>query len=397
MRILGSTLLLLCFFIFCNAQDSLITELAKIHSGTIVRNQSNFSGTNWNKIIEQSKKSDYVLIGEDHFTNEIPAFVAAITSSVRFDNFFGEIDPFSAKLIEQKIKSLNGAPFNEFIKNYSGTFSFFALQPEFDLLKQLLKSNTSFFGTDQIIAVADRLLCNNFQKVTKIPKAGLIYKTIEDSSKLYFENFLNGRSKPNGPPFYFLTGSFQKNLNDLSALKLSSEEIIFIERMRLSVRIYNEQNHHLRVQLMKNELMKVYDKWSGKKNLFKYGAFHLAKGESLLKVYDIGNMVNNIADSKFKSSLHVMIIGRSGTQGSPFKGFPDKAIDENSSELSPLKPFFKAMKGDDWHCFDMLPIREAIEKNKIVVNNITLNRIINGYDFIVIIPSVTPARFITVE
>jgi len=169
--------------------------------------------------------------------------------------------------------------------------------------------------------------------------------------------------------------------------------MLIIDRMKLSAKIYQEQNHQLRIQLMKNELMKVYSQWEEKKNLFKYGAIHVSKGESFFKIFDIGNVVHNVSDSKFKNSLHIMVVGKSGSQGSPFKDFPERQIDENSEILKSFKPLFKAVQDKDWHCIDMLPLRKAVENEKLVVKDITLLRIINGYDLIVVIPTVTAAKF----
>jgi len=397
MKLIYIIVLAFCINNICIAQDSLIAEFAKNNVSTFSKNENSFTGSGWEKIIEQAKKSDNVLIGEMHFTNEIPAFFSALTAEIKFDNFFVEIDPYSAKILETKIKTLSAGELKKYRSNYGNTFSFYALEPEFNLLQQSIKSNTKIFGTDQISSVADRLICSELQKTTKSPEAKKIYKIIEDSSKVYFDKFLKSKGSPEGFPFYFFTNEFQKNLTDLSALKLSREEISVIESMRLSAKIYQEQSHHLRIQLMKNELMKVYPEWDDKKNLFKYGANHLAKGESLLKIYDIGNVVNNIADSKFKNSLHIMIVGKSGSQGSPFKDFPEQKITENDNYVKPLIPLLKTVNGEDWHCFNMAPLREALEQNKIVVNDVELSRIIEGYDFVIVIPTVTASKFPTVE
>lgn len=393
MKLLYTLGLIFCLNNICVAQDSLITQLAKNSVTTFEKTGNNFIGPGWEKIIEQVKKSDNVLIGEVHFTNEIPAFVSALTTNIKFDNFFCEIDPYSAKILESKIKALSAQDLNKYSNEYGNTFSFFALQPEFNLLQQIVKSNTTVFGIDQITSVADRLICSELQKTTKSSEAKKIYQIIEDSSKIYFDNFLKSKGNPLGYPFYLLTDRFQKDLQDLSALNLSKKEGFIIESMKLSARIYLQQNHHLRVQSMKNELLKVYPELSDKKNLFKFGANHLAKGESFLKIYDIGNVVNNIADSKFKSSLHIMVVGKSGTQGSPFKDFPEQKIDENSSDIRSLKPLLKVVNGEDWHCFDITALREAMEQNKIAVNDVELKRIIEGYDLVIVIPTITAAKF----
>jgi len=383
-------LLLIAVLIYFNShsQDTLITQIAKNNLTLLSPEKKSFTGAGWDTLLQQIKQSDFVLIGEDHFTNEIPAFFKAITAKVKFDNFFCEIDPYSSKIIQNKIDSLPGEKLAKYVAGYGNTFSFYALDPEFQLMKQLVKSKTTIYGLDQILLVADGLLCSELKQLTHNARARKIYDSIEINSKIYFDNFLKDPNKP----FYFLTDYFEKNLEALEVLALGKQEKEVIASFKISVKIYKEQSHHLRVQLMKSQLMKNYDAWVNKKNLFKFGANHMPKGESLLKIYDVGNLVNNIADSKFKKSLHVMIVGKDGMQAAPFKGFPDTKVDENSDDLKILKPFFPLVTGKDWHCFDMLALRKVLEVKQINCTD-GLRRIINGYDFLVIIPEVTSAKF----
>lgn len=371
-----------------HSQDTLITAIAKNNFTVLSPDKMSFRGAGWDTLLHQIKKADFVLIGEDHFTNEIPAFFKAITGQIKFDNFFCEIDPYSAKIIQDKIAVLPAEKLNNYVAMYGNTFSFYSLDPEFQLMKQLVKSKTNIYGLDQVLLVADRLLCSELKKITRNAAARKIYETIETNSKVYFDNFLKDPTKP----FYFLTENFEQNLKSLDRLQLSQHEKEIIAGFKISLEIYKEQNHHLRVQLMKNELMKNYAALDKTKNLFKFGANHMPKGESLLEIYDMGNLVNNIADSKFKKSLHIMIIGKAGMQAAPFKGFPAMKVDENSDDLKILKPFFTLMKEKEWHSFDMLPLRSALEENQINCSD-ELRRIINGYDYLVIIPEVTPAKF----
>lgn len=372
-----------------SAQDSLITEYAKINQTSFTKEQNQFKGLGWDKIISQAQKSNNVLIGEGHFTNEIPFFVTQIASQVKFDNFFFEIDPFTAKILQQKLKNLSADALKKYIADFGNTFSFYAFELEFELLRQLNKTDTKFQGTDQILLVGDRLICNELMQLTKNSRAKALYKSIRDQSKNNFEAFL----KDQKTPFYLYTADFEKKVNELSSLKLSNEEQKIIEALKLTAKIYKSGGHHLRVQLMKNQLMAVYKEWVNKKNLFKFGANHVAKGESLLEIYDTGNLVNNIAESQFSKSLHIMIVGKTGFQASPFKGYPPAEIDANSGTLKSLKPLFKLVNGEEWQCFDMAPLRNAIAEGKIKVTDINLLRMIKGFDLIVIVPTVTAAKF----
>jgi hypothetical protein len=65
----------------------------------------------------------------------------------------------------------------------------------------------------------------------------------------------------------------------------------------------------------------------------------MCKGEGLLGGYDIGNIMYNIADSKYKKSLHIMIVAKNGMQGSPFKDFPAQPLDPANGDLKALLPF----------------------------------------------------------
>ncbi|WP_188362999.1 hypothetical protein [Flavobacterium orientale] len=376
---------------FCSlAQDSLLTQMAQNHHTLLSVEKDSFTGSGWETIINAAQKSDFVLIGEDHFTNEVPFFCNALTSKIKFDNFICEIDPYSANIIQSKIKTLTEEQLQNYIHDFGNTFSFYALASEFDLLSKIVKSGTNVFGTDQILMIADRLICSELKLITENKAAKIIYQRIEDQSKDYFSAFLNDPSKP----MYMLTEEYAKNLEEVSNLKVSTYEKEVIEKLKLTTKIYKEQNHHLRIQLMKNQLMEQYEVWKDKKNLFKFGANHVSKGESFLKIYDLGNLVDNIADSQYTSSLHLLIVGKSGSQGSPFKDFPESPIDSNSSNLKALKPFFDIVVNEKaWYCLEMLPIREKLENGEITTNDVQLSRIIKGFDYVLLIPKVTAGKF----
>lgn len=193
---------------------------------------------------------------------------------------------------------------------------------------------------------------------------------------------------------YLMTPEFSEKIKVLQQLKLSSQEQEILNAILKSVDIYKSgrKGHKKRVQLLKHNVMKDYNVWKDKKNLFKYGAVHMPKGESLLTVYDIGNLVNNISEANNKKALHIVIVGQSGTLGQPFRIFPEKPMNVNEWPYKHMKPFFTT-KSKNWRVFDLRTIKKQLKKQKIKVDNTTLSRIINGYDLLVVIPKVTAAKF----
>ncbi|GGG17950.1 hypothetical protein GCM10011344_18230 [Dokdonia pacifica] len=379
----------LCSFSTVQAQDSLLIKQLTQHVETFSIQDSIFQGKGWTTLLKEIEKSGNVLIGESHFTKEIPYFTSQIATHHFFDNFIFEIDPFSAAILEDKIKNLNASGLEAYYKTYGENFSFYASKPEYELLKQLAKAGTSFIGTDQIIKIGDRLIFSELASETKNETAKVIFNRIVTKSAKYYDAFLEDTSKD----FYIETKEFLNDLEALSSLDLSEKEKKCIAAFYTTVKIFNTDDHSFRIDVMKHQLMNRYDDWGvrGKKNLFKYGAVHAPKGESLLRIYDIGNLVNNISDSHFDTSLHIMIVGMTGTSGAPFKGFPPQNVSYEKGMLQPISLFFNAVKGDQWHCFDTRPIWKAYLRGELTIKSTMIKRILKGYDYVIIIPEVTAA------
>jgi len=133
--------LLTCLVNVNYAQNKLLDSLIQNNYYTFGRSDASvFKGKGWEILIDEIDKSNSVLLGETHFTNEIPSFVSAIVSTVKFDNYFQEIDPFSTKAIESKIKSLPSEKLDEFVRGYSSNFSFLEIKQEFDLYKKIVQN-----------------------------------------------------------------------------------------------------------------------------------------------------------------------------------------------------------------------------------------------------------------
>lgn len=389
MKIPFSALLLLYISHFALSQDSLITTLARKNVETFQPSGTGFTGIGWDRLVKESSLTHYVLIGEDHFTNEIPAFTSALAHATPFNNYYLELDPYSTRLLLDKMQQMDESGWKDFVLRYQTTFSFLAFAPEMALIRELVKSKTQVRGTEQIFLLADRLLCSELKKTTKNAVAKGIYEKIEAASAEHLRLFLQDQKNP----FYFLTDDFDKNLKALQALPLSDLEKSILAELELSKKIYSSQDHHLRIQNMKKQLLETLPTLAGQRTLFKYGAVHMPKGESLLRIYDLGNLVNNIADSQMDQSLHIAVFGQNGAQGSPFDGFPPSPLDPVNGDLGYLQPFFKTVSGNAYHVYNLRPLQTEIEKGRLTVTNKWMLRTILGYDFLVIIPTVTPAKF----
>ncbi|REG97957.1 hypothetical protein [Flavobacterium aquicola] len=374
------TFLLLTVFItnFNHAQNIVLDSLVQKNSFPFQNDKNiSFQGKGWDVLLDEIKQSNSVLLGETHFTNEIPYFTNAVINEVKFDNFFLEVDPYSVDIIETKIKSLSAEKLNLFVKEYSTNFSFLEYEPEFNLFKDLVKRNTKIYGVEQISIFADQMIISNLKEESKNKKVIEIYNQMLQNSKSL-------ASKEGLEKFYLLSEDCLQKIDLLLQLKLSDNERKQIEALKLSREIYTKRSHLLRIQLMKSILVNQMPDWKNKKNLFKFGAVHVPKGETILTktdIYDIGNLISNIEEANYRKSLHIMLVG---------KGEDD---DDNNS----FKSFLNIVKDDQWYCFDLRPLKKSILQNKLKVDDIYLSRVIKGYDYLIYSPKVTKSKEISIE
>ncbi|NOS55186.1 MAG: hypothetical protein HOP37_02905 [Cyclobacteriaceae bacterium] len=375
--------------VWVKGQDDLLRQYIGKGKNTFSPSGNSFTGKGWEIIDSAVRVSNQVLIGEDHFLNEIPFFVSAITRKNNFQNFIIEVDPYSANLLEKKILSLSEVDFKLFNEQWQSTFSFYALKPEIELLKQMVKSGAEVGGTDQIILMADRLICNSLKQISKNKEAVKLYEQIDFESTRHLEEYVKDQSKP----FFMLTPAFDSTLNKLLKLPLSTQEKQQLQDLKISKRIYSEGSHWLRLQLMKNNFYKYYyPAVTEQKTLYKFGSNHMTKGEGLIGGYDIGNIVYNIADSHYERSLHIMIVGKNGWQGSPFKGLPPSKLDPNEGDLKSLKLFFD-LTDKEWTCFDLTKMHRPLRRGELKVDDLSMRRVLQGFDYLIVIPEVTAATF----
>jgi len=132
------------------------------------------------------------------------------------------------------------------------------------------------------------------------------------------------------------------------------------------------------------------------KVLFKFGAWHMFKGINPLHNNDLGNFITELADGQGTSSVRILILGVRGEQlrfaGIGRPGAPaalDLANDKDSDFLY-LKPMFDSMEPEGFTMYDLRTFRRDFAKLGAVDRE--MERLVFGYDFLVLIPHPTPSK-----
>ncbi|RZK54406.1 MAG: hypothetical protein EOO59_11470, partial [Hymenobacter sp.] len=80
-----------------HAQDSTFTRLSQRNQFAMTLSGTQFSGPGWDKLQQDIRQSQFVLVGEDHGTAQIPAFTAALAQVFKPAVYVAEIDAYQAQ------------------------------------------------------------------------------------------------------------------------------------------------------------------------------------------------------------------------------------------------------------------------------------------------------------
>jgi hypothetical protein len=376
---------------FAQQHDTLWARLLKENTTSLQPGPNGFTGKGWDLIQAGVQQNQYVLIGEDHFMAEIPYFTKQVLKTTTFNTFALEIDPYVAQILNQKMAQPDTASLMKWVSQTGAALSFYGLREEFQMLQAANRTHTTFIGLDQIAMMSDPLIYEELARTATRPSTRQRYVGMAERARISADKFIADMSQPT----YMQGPMFDQDVAELEKGPLSAREKEILDAIKLSARIYKTQSHPLRVQLMKHQLMAAYESAiKNKKVLVKLGAMHCARGESYLRVYDCGSLLSNLADSEYKTSFHIAIFGKDGVQGSPFKSLPAQKLDPDNGDLKFIKPFFDATPKEEWAVFDLLPIRKALQSQKLKIDDLDLRRTILGYDALVIFPTAHPSHSI---
>jgi hypothetical protein len=385
------------------AQDSTLTRLIRLNRYPLTAAGTQFSGPGWDKIQASIQKSQFVLIGEDHGTAEIPVFTAAIARELKPALYVAEIDPYVAQEITH-LAAQPGLP-AAYLRQYPGALCFYTLAEEFNLMRALQAQQTRLVGIDQVWSFAASPFYNRLAGQVKSKAAQTYLK--QRAAAYQAQDQANERQ---GGHTYAMTAQTPSAIDSLLAITQKEGPAVqkMVQDYVASYRIYQAQlhgtgGHQERLNLMKRNLLQelrpyeTVPTWALPKALFKFGNAHMARGLSLTRggdFYDVGNFAQNLAEAQGQQSLHVCMTGRQGSRAVSLNPkFPAKIAQTYTiADADTEKPFLAQASGPEWSVFDLRPLRTAISRGKLQVTSQALQRTIQGYDYLVVIPETTASH-----
>lgn len=385
-----------CSLNFATAQNTVLDSIAFSQKKVFFHDNGKFVGENIDSLINEISKCSFLLIGEQHHTNEIPLFLNFLLQRINFDNYITEGNQSLTDLLEQTLKN-SELSYNNLIKRHTDRFGFYTFSKDRKLLESFLLADKPVIELDQVFASSDVPLLENLSRSTLNKSAKKVY---EELIKIAEVRWIKYKKNPEvQPPFnlselpLLFSPELTEKLRPLLSQDISPREKQIIQDLIQSNEIYvtaiegkGLESHEKRISLMKKNLLSNYDKLVDKRNLFKFGANHVTKHKSLGQgTPDVGSLVLNLADAQGKKSLHIAILEKSGQIGGLF----DKNIETNG--LAYLKPFSNLSNSEnEWLLFDLKKVGSEVKKKNVSIKSTALTNFIDGFDYLIIIPKVTP-------
>ncbi len=390
-------------------QDKLSEELTKDWSQLILKD-GRFSGPGARVLEKALGESQFVAIGEEHATEQVPAFTSAVCDvlgPLGFHTKVVEVGPRAMEAVQPWIGSKSSREqFAQFEKKFPDTIAFLNLQPELDLLSHCAASSQGgqfqAWGLDQEFMGASGYLLTGLLETHPGKQA-----TAEAERLLAKNEEAQKKAAQSGNPGeHFMMSATDAELAGLHEL-LKTEgdakaQALFGDLME-SREIYyknstaSDESNRQRALLMKRNFVRDYQttvraEGAVPKMLFKFGDWHLYKGFNPLQNNDIGNMVAELADGLGMKSLHIAVLAVKGTRlrfagiGRPYQPETFRMLDDKDYQF--LRPMVDHLEPAGWTLFDLRAIRKTAVRGSL---DRDMERLVLGYDLLILIPDSTAA------
>ena len=361
--------------------------------------------------------AQFVLVGEDHGMAQIPAFYSGlcrILGPAGFHTMAVETGPLAADVLSEWIVQADGRKhLVDFEQQYPETIAFYNWSEEYNLLSRCasLASGGQFrlWGLDQELMGSSRLILLRILDQRPGPDA-----TREVQRLLRKNDDAHAAAVKSGSPgdmfMFAVTDEELAHVRELLHKEGNSTSQSLLNELIESREIYQKnmdgrgaESNRQRALLMKHNFLDHYHAAGGPgetppKVMFKFGAWHMFKGINPLHNNDLGNFVAELSDAHRSKSVRILILAVRGSQsrfagiGRPFEPAKFDLAEDQDSDFHYLKPMFTAVEKDGFSMFDLRGLRQNY--SKLGQLDTEMDRLIFGYDLLVLVPSATPSKAI---
>lgn len=290
------------------------------------------SGSGAETLSRAMAESQFVLLGEDHLSREIPQFAAAICAAMHPDAYAVEAGPEATRFVGGLLRHEDRLTrMRERELAHPDSIAFLDRREENDAAEHCAevsgRPDFQLWGLDQEFVGAAGALLDSMESARPGPRSLAAIKLLKAKERAAEER---ARATGDMKQLFLLVASDAEMLpleRDIEA-DGTPETKNLLREFLVSRRIYQMQlqgSHDaskVRAQLLKQHFMADYTRLKTSNDhprvFFKFGGMHTGKGFSLIHQRDLGNFVAEQADLEGSQSLHILAVGVRG-----FHSYPD--------------------------------------------------------------------------
>lgn len=296
----------------------------------LILSDDKLGGTGGNLLTSKIKAARFVLVGETHFTREIPQFVSAVCRVMHPDAYAVEAGPLMTSYVAGQLHHHErAAQVGAELEREPESIAFLDLREENDLAEDCANASRShgfeLWGLDQEYVGAAGPLLDAMLATKPGPVSVQAIHTAQEHEQAA-ERIATAK---NDVKQLYLVDAHDADLRQLSqAIQRDGlpETVRLLEELEASHNIYQmsvagqAESNHARAILLKQHLLADYIPFHSRdpagRVLFKFGAMHMGRGFDPLHQLNLGNTVAEMADVEGVQSLHISILGAAGIAAS---------------------------------------------------------------------------------
>lgn len=346
----------------------------------------------------------YVGIGEDHFTNEIPLFAAAMCRLMAPQGLAAYVVE-AGPIATERMAAMLGAPDREaqvraFSRAYPNAVAFLDSRPENAAAascRAAARRPFRLIGIDQEFLGSGGFLLDRAAKGRLSPPARKAVDGLREKERRAAQAAA-ASGDPSGlfvlsedPAGLARAGATVAAGGDAGARR-AFDELLATRRIYALNAAGSPEANGTRARLMKRHLARELPATG--KVLLKFGDWHLYKGVNPLGELDIGNFIHERAEGAGETSLHILVLAARGRHGG-FGGYA-RPLKPNAFVMSVDKDYrwFALAAANQvkagWTLYDLRRLRHR----RIADVDADWRRVIDGYDLMIVIPEASAAELI---
>lgn len=316
------------------------------------------------------ENTQFVMVGEQHFIQEVGMVTKAVyelAEEYGYRTLCIENDALMAEQITRLAEADDPAgAARAFHQQFPFTVAFYENDEDYDLLGHVVKSGGELWGIDQTLMSQFRF---NYSYLIEHTKSAAFAEKLQEQLDLATASYEEAMSNKSFQAVYYFKYNEALNEELLALAQTPAEkEVIFQLGKTKEIYDYNLSgqyylNNEIRGQLMKSNFMRYYraaqESEEMPKVVFKLGASHTYRGLTPTRIYDISNLVTELANMNGQRSFHIKVLGISGTNniGFPFAPAPMADFDNTEDFPQEIQDWLEDLPDDKYAVLNLEPLR----------------------------------------